>query len=55
MLIDLNSPEEETELFGPYPINRIVQGIAGNAQFLIGPVRDGILMHTGEWPNWSPP
>ena len=24
----------------------------GNAAFLIPNIRDGILMHTGEWPGW---
>lgn len=23
-------------------------------KFLISNIRDGILMHTGEWPNWTP-
>ena len=50
---DLNSPEPEPQLYGPYPINRAVQGIEGNAAFLIPLIRDGILMHTGEWPDWS--
>ena len=27
----------------------------GNAAFLIPNIRDGILMHTGEWPGWAPP
>jgi len=52
---DLNSPEDEPNLFGPYPVNRAVQGLKGNAAFLIPNVRDGILMHTGEWPGWSVP
>jgi peptidoglycan hydrolase-like protein with peptidoglycan-binding domain len=55
---DLNSPEDDPLEFGPYPINRMVQGLRGNAAFLVPLVRDGILMHTGEWANvssWQPP
>ncbi|KAN0050108.1 hypothetical protein ACTA71_003211 [Dictyostelium dimigraforme] len=54
MTFDLNSPEPDPISFGPYPINRAVQGIAGNAAIVISSIRDGILMHTGEWPNWTP-
>jgi hypothetical protein len=72
------------KLYGPYPVNRAVQGISvsaaqssvarststatandsgtavllflqGNAAWLIPNIRDGILMHTGEWPGWTPP
>ena len=35
--IDLNSPEDSAMLYGPYPVNRFVRGLAGNAQFLISP------------------
>ncbi len=28
-MFDLNSPEDNATLFGPYPINRFVQGLAG--------------------------
>jgi hypothetical protein len=55
---DLNSPEDEPKYFGPYPVNRMVQGLQGNAKFLVPLVRDGILVHTGEWSqysNWQPP
>ena len=79
---DLNSPEDEPKLYGPYPVNRAVQGLKvdvvsvrcsccgvaltlcvlcgalfaqGNAAFLLPQVRNGILMHTGEWPGWNPP
>jgi len=51
---DLNSPESDPVSFGPYPINRAVQGIKGNAFIVISNIRDGILMHTGEWSNWNP-
>jgi len=55
MTFDLNSPEPDPILYGPYPINRAVQGILGNAAIVISNIRDGILMHTGHWANWSPP
>jgi hypothetical protein len=38
--------------FGPYPVNRFVQGLEGNMKVVISDIRDGILQHTGEWPNW---
>eukprot|EP01104_Vermistella_antarctica_P019067 TRINITY_DN72_c2_g1_i2.p1 TRINITY_DN72_c2_g1~~TRINITY_DN72_c2_g1_i2.p1 ORF type:complete len:147 (-),score=9.90 TRINITY_DN72_c2_g1_i2:526-966(-) len=53
MTLDLNSPESNATLFGPYPINRAVTGIEGNA-FTISNIRDGILVHTGEWAGWTP-
>ncbi|KNC55292.1 uncharacterized protein AMSG_10933 [Thecamonas trahens ATCC 50062] len=49
MTFDLNTPEEDVKDFGPYPVNRAVQGLAGNAAFLISDIRDGILMHTGDF------
>ncbi len=49
MAIDLNSPEPNPEEYGPYPINRVVKGIRGNAELLLPYIRDGILMHTGQW------
>ena len=55
MLFDLNSPEDDPKSFGPYPVNRAVQGIMGNSRFLVPGIRNGILMHTGEWPGWRPP
>jgi len=54
MTFDLNSPESDPVDFGPYPINRAVQGIQGNGAIVISDIRDGILMHTGEWPDWTP-
>jgi hypothetical protein len=51
---DLNSPEEDPKMFGPYPINRVIRGLAGNAQWVLPWLRDGILMHTGEWEHWDP-
>jgi len=57
--IDLNSPEPDPTDFGPYPINRVVKGLEGNAALLLSDVpntiRSGILLHTGEWTNWNPP
>eukprot|EP01138_Halocafeteria_seosinensis_P008694 gb/GECG01008886.1/.p1 GENE.gb/GECG01008886.1/~~gb/GECG01008886.1/.p1 ORF type:complete len:324 (+),score=26.69 gb/GECG01008886.1/:1-972(+) len=55
---DLNSPEPIPKLYGPYPVNRAVKGLKGNAAFLVPKVRHGILMHTGEWhqyAGWEPP
>jgi len=54
MTFDLNSPENDPVDYGPYPVNRAVQGLQGNAAIVISDIRDGILMHTGEWPNWNP-
>ena len=66
--IDLNSPEDEPKEFGPYPVNRFVRGLRGNAAFVLTPpcddqpaadrapphpLRSGILMHTGAWSNYS--
>jgi len=52
---DLNSPEDDWNDFGPYPVNRAVQGLQGNAQIVISNIRDGILLHCtpGEWPTWN--
>lgn len=76
---DLNSPESDPVPYGPYPVNRAVQGnktktkkekqttidfysllgLVGNSVFCISntnsSIRTGILMHTGQWSNWSPP
>eukprot|EP01124_Arcella_intermedia_P029482 TRINITY_DN6232_c0_g1_i1.p1 TRINITY_DN6232_c0_g1~~TRINITY_DN6232_c0_g1_i1.p1 ORF type:complete len:293 (-),score=37.57 TRINITY_DN6232_c0_g1_i1:77-868(-) len=57
--IDLNTPEPEPKVYGPYPINRLVEGLEGNAKYLYWnnetTLRRGILLHTGEWANWHPP
>jgi len=50
---DLNSQEDDPVDFGPYPVNRAVKGLEGNAQIVISNIRDGILLHTGEWPHWN--
>lgn len=54
---DLNTPEPNSTLFGPYPVHRVVSGIntdiTTNSQLLLPNIRDGVLMHTGEWPNWN--
>jgi hypothetical protein len=55
MQADLNSPEGEPKFYGPYPVNRAVKGLEGNAKWLVPGTRDGILLHTGEWPDWQPP
>ena len=56
--IDPNTKEGNSSEYGPYPITRFVRGIKGNAQFLMPVHRNGILLHTGEWSNyshWLPP
>lgn len=35
-------------------MNRAVLGLQGNAAFAYPFVRNGILLHTGEWENWNP-
>jgi hypothetical protein len=56
--IDLNSPEPNPDLYGPWPVNRFVRGLAGNAALLLPNIRDGILLHTGNWTSasggWNP-
>jgi len=47
--IDLNSPEPNPDLYGPWPVNRIVRGVEGNALLLLPNIRDGLLLHTGNW------
>eukprot|EP00761_Pharyngomonas_kirbyi_P013327 gb/GECH01013355.1/.p1 GENE.gb/GECH01013355.1/~~gb/GECH01013355.1/.p1 ORF type:complete len:298 (+),score=59.84 gb/GECH01013355.1/:1-894(+) len=54
MTFDLNSPEPDHKSFGPYPVNRAVLGLQGNAEFALPHVRNGILLHTGEWEHWNP-
>lgn len=50
---DLNSPEPIPREYGKWPVNRAVLGLEGNAKFLLPHLRNGILMHTGEWPHWK--
>jgi hypothetical protein len=57
--IDLNTPEPDSQVYGPWPVNRFVRGIAGNAALLLPNIRDGILIHTGNWTTedhgtWNP-
>lgn len=56
--IDLNSPEPTPSVYGPWPVNRFVRGLDGNAKFLLPEIRDGILIHTGNWTtnevHWNP-
>ena len=47
--IDLNSPEPTPSMYGPWPVNRFVAGLQGNSAFLQPNIRDGILLHTGNW------
>jgi len=58
-LFDLNSPEDDPKDFGPYPVNRVVAGLKGNAAILLqnsaATIRSGILLHTGQWDGWQPP
>lgn len=58
---DLNTKEPNEKSFGPYPVIRAVKGIKGNAGIgmnrndtFLSDYRSGILIHTGEWPNWNP-
>jgi hypothetical protein len=60
--LDLQSPEDDPVNFGPYPVNRFVRGLKGNmaigddagAVTLVSDIRDGLLVHTGEWAGWNP-
>lgn len=56
--IDLNSPEPDPAMYGPWPVNRVVRGLEGNAAMLLPNIRDGVLIHTGNWTtddyNWDP-
>lgn len=57
---DLNSKEPNPKSFGPYPVVRVVKGLQGNSAIgyendtLLSNYRSGILLHTGDWPNWNP-
>lgn len=52
--IDLNSPEpsDVEQEYGPYPVNRLINGLEGNANLLLqtdpSTIRSGVLLHTGE-------
>ncbi|KAJ1391650.1 hypothetical protein B484DRAFT_459479 [Ochromonadaceae sp. CCMP2298] len=56
--IDLNSPEPDPNLYGPWPVNRVVRGLEGNALLMLPNIRDGVLIHTGNWTTsqvqWEP-
>jgi len=56
--IDLNTPEPDPAVYGPWPVNRIVRGLDGNAATLLPNIRDGLLIHTGNWTtdevDWNP-
>jgi len=53
--VDLNSPEPDPDLYGPYPVNRLVKGLDGNAKLMLPNLRDGLLIHTGNWSTASQP
>lgn len=53
--VDLNSPEPDPTLYGPWPVNRLVRGLDGNALLLVPNIRDGLLFHTGDWSTESDP
>ena len=50
---DLNSPEGNDALYGPFPVNRLFRGLRGNAGVFVPSHRNGLLLHTGEWPQWT--
>lgn len=54
--LDLNSPEPDPEVYGPWPVNRVVRGLEGNSAFMLPYIRDGELIHTGNWTSggWTP-
>eukprot|EP01031_Cornospumella_fuschlensis_P034894 gene34894-42255_t len=56
--IDLNTPEPDPQVYGPWNVNRFVRGLDGNAKILLPNIRDGILIHTGNWTtstvDWKP-
>lgn len=47
--VDFNTPEPDPDLYGPWNIIRFVRGLEGNSAFLQPNIRDGILLHTGNW------
>jgi len=53
--IDLNTPEPDPDLYGPWNVIRFVRGLDGNSKFLQPNIRDGILLHTGNWTSASHP
>lgn len=53
--VDLNSPEPDPDLYGPYPITRLVRGLDGNALLMQPNIRDGLLIHTGNWSTTTQP
>lgn len=50
-LMDLNTPEPASveDLYGKWNVLRAVRGIEGNAAITMPYIRNGILMHTGNW------
>jgi hypothetical protein len=47
--VDLNSPEPDPAKYGPFPVIRFVKGLDGNANFSVPNIRNGLLLHTGNW------
>ncbi len=49
--MDLNTPEPPGffDEYGPYDVTRFTVGIMGNAAVALPHIRNGILMHTGNW------
>jgi len=50
---DFNTPEPEPKVYGKWPVNRVTTGLKGNMLLLLPNIRNGILLHTGEWENWN--
>jgi hypothetical protein len=50
-LLDFNTPEPESvfDLYGKWEVIRAVRGLEGNAAICMPYLRNGILMHTGNW------
>lgn len=53
--LDFNSPEPPAyfDQYGPYNVNRVTVGIKGNAALILPHIRNGILIHTGNWQNYG--
>eukprot|EP00461_Guttulinopsis_vulgaris_P004674 UN04676 len=54
-LLDVNTPEPEevVHMYGEWNVLRAVRGIEGNAEIAVPYIRNGILQHTGRWPDWD--
>ena len=47
MTFDLNSPEDNAKAYGPYPVNRAVIGLKGNAKLLLQAENDLVSAEGG--------